>query len=72
MSVVNSGREIWCDASGCEERTEVPIALHEPCDEGRPAARGWLFVVSQDLVRHYCPHCAVKQTRLHMPAHQSH
>lgn len=61
MSFSRTGDQIICDGQGCSEAAAVPVALRPilsslPAEETR-RIDGWLFTVSRDGARHFCPKC---------------
>ena len=61
MSLIDNGRIIRCDGSGCHRTVEAPVRLHQLPTKGgmenSSSVRGWLFVSRHGEWTHLCPQC---------------
>lgn len=57
MSATGDGRFIHCDGEGCAASSVAPVGLHTLLSE-EASLSGWLFVLTEEAERHYCPRCS--------------
>ncbi len=68
MSLREDGQCLLCDGEDCRALTAIPVALRPTLAaeaQASPAAKGWLFVLTQGKPLHFCPLCARKHLEKH-------